>query len=202
MSKDLLRMSKTKFFILMVFLCTCLSTNTTWATGHKSSSYKKQLKNWTREDEVYQREDFHASFKWHATRLSDEFLEAWANEQAKIYDLDDEAKVRFLQNLQNEYANQDVFFVSFYSYSFRESDLSNPKAVWKLSLETADSILVPVQIQKLPKPTSYHSRIFKYIDTWSTCYFVTFPKSQNGDQDFHLKINGPTGKGQLQWKAR
>ncbi len=195
-------MSKLTKVILLFGLVGCFATTTALARGRISQSHNKNLKTWTRQDEVYQREDFHASLKWHATWLSGDFLIAWAHEQAKIYDLDPVAEANFLEDLQKQYSGVDAFFVSFYSYSFIESDLSNPKAVWKMSLETADENVLPAKIEKLSKPTSYHKRIFNYIDTWSSCYFVTFPKSQNRDQDLHLKINGPTGKGQLQWKVR
>lgn len=194
-------MSKFKSTIILFVLVACFVAQPAKAGDRRSSRYNKSLKTWTRQDEVYQREDFHASLKWHATWLNQDFLAAWAREHAKIYDLDAADEEAFLLDLQNQYGGTDVFFVSFYSYSFRESDLAKRDAVWKLSLETDGQNAQPIKIEKLSKPTSYHKRIFNYIDTWSSCYFVSFAKKQTSEDDLHLKINGPTGKGQLTWKA-
>lgn len=170
--------------------------------GFSSSQYKKTYKTWTRSDEVYQREDFHASFKWHATRLSPEFIQSWAEEYAHIYDLNQDQQVAYSQDLDNKYSGQNVFFVVFYSYNNRESDLAKKDSIWQLSLKSQSEKLSPVKIEKLSKPNSFDKRIFKDLDTWSTGYFVYFPKFQSETQGYPitLSIHGPTGHGDLSWK--
>jgi len=198
-----------KFFVCWQAFAVCIGlllTPSFEVFAKTSAHYKKQLQRFSRDDEIYQREDFHASLKWHATVLTDEFLQSWADENARIYDSDLSQKKSFLFDLRKKYQDYDVFFVSFYSYSFRESDLANPKSVWHLSLQTSQGqFLEPVRIEKLTKPTSYDQHIFPYIDIWSQCYFVFFPKGSfdafiAGSDDLTLKIAGPTGKGLLVWK--
>ncbi len=190
-------MFKTSYFrFVLLILCFVMM-------GFSHHPYKKSYKIWTRSDEVYQREDFHASFKWHATQLSDAFLEAWASEYAKIYDLSAEQNQSFLNDLQKKYTDFDVFFVVFYSYNHQESDLSKNNSIWQLNLASEFEKRSPVKIEKLSKPSSYDKHIFRDLDTWSTGYFVYFPKSTHTPDQTHplqLSIHGPTGHGDLSWK--
>lgn len=198
MSKDLLPMIK-QYSVLsfVLFLNFFLFATPSFA---KRVSYKKALKQHTESQEIYQREDFHASLSWHATWLKPAFLEAMSYEHAKIYNLNSNERITYLKDLQREYADFDVFFVSFYSYDRKESDLASLRTVWKLRLEgEGDQYYSPAKFEKVAKPNTYLKRMFPYINTWSNHYYVFFPKSGFG-KSAKLSVRGPTGKGHLTWK--
>ncbi len=165
-------------------------------------SYKKSLKQATRSQELYQREDFHASLKWQATWLNAEFLQAWSNEHARIYHLSESERQAYLAELEQKFSGFDAFFVNFYSYDYRESDLTNLKSVWHLRLPAEDADgegVQPVKVTKISKPDSYLKRIFPYIDVWSSHCYVFFPKGTQPDGHMTLNVFGPTGKSHLSW---
>ena len=169
-------------------------------TYSKKSEYHKVFKDWTQKQEVYQREDFYASMTWAATLLSPEFLTAQNNEIARIYRQTDAEKTKSSDERIAKFANATVFFVSFYGYDYRTSNLAKKDSIWKLRLEVDGKRYDPVKFESMSKPTPIDGQLFPYINPWSYHYYVYFPNvALNGARQIKLTIDGPFSHGSLAW---
>lgn len=166
----------------------------------KKFNYAKHLKEWTRDHERFQRKDFHASLKWHATLLSQKYLKAQAREAANIYDYNSEEKDKFLEKQIVKFHDKIVFFVSFYAYNYNFSDLSTKNANWQVRLLVDGKKIKPSKIEKIPKPDPILKRFFPYVNPWSRHYFIYFDDLKPEQfEKVSLKVNGPSGFDQLDW---
>lgn len=175
------------------------------ATAHaypqtKKKAYRKAFKNVTRYDEIYQREDFYASLTWYATHLSDEFLAAQIEEVARIYDWSPSEKEKYADEQRAKFSNYTVFFVSFYAYDYKTSDLSKKDSVWSLKLETGGQRYEPVKFEAVSRPTPLDIQLYPYINPWSRHYLVYYPKFSSAPKgDLMLRVSGPYAQGSLAW---
>ena len=182
----------------LFFLLGCLFLQSFSVFAFTRSQYEKSLKKFTRENERYQRKDFHASLKWHATHLHSDYLKIEAEFLKRIYDLSDAEKNNHLSKQIQNSKNKTIFFVSFYSYEFENSDLSAEKSGWKLKLVSGGKSYSPLSIKKIPKSTPLLKKKFPYIDIWSRNYYIEFPKV-DAQNHLILKVNGPFGHDDLHW---
>lgn len=167
---------------------------------HAKNPYKKAIKKWTRDNEVYQREDFYASLKWFATLQSDDFIVAKAQEMAKIYEHDAGQTQIYLKKEMDQHHPYLSFFVSFYGYDYNNSDISNEKAGWKLHVEVNGERYEPTKIVRIDKLKPLHQRLYPYSNIWSRHFFVYFPKPAGADaSQVKLLVNGPFGNDELIW---
>lgn len=166
----------------------------------KKKSYRKAFKSVTRHDEVYQREDFYASMTWHASHLSSDFLAAQVEEVARIYDWSPSEKEKYASTQQTKFSNYTVFFVSFYAYDYKTSDLSDNDSIWSLKLEVGGQRYEPVKFEAVSRPTPLDIQLYPYINSWSRHYFVFYPKFTSDERgDLILKISGPHAQDSLSW---
>lgn len=163
----------------------------------RKSVYRKAFKKWTKSDELYQREDFYASMAWHVTYLSPGFLSTLVDEVARIYDYSPAETDKYRREVMQKFGDNSVFFVSFYGYDYKASDISKKDSVWKLRLETADSRDEPEKIELIKKPDPLLTQLYNYIRPWARHYYVYFP--QVDAPTVKLKVNGPHSQGELTW---
>lgn len=169
-------------------------------SGSPKKSYKKALKAWTHEDELYQREDFYASMKWTVTYLSPEFMAAQADMVSDIYDHSPTEKARYVRQQRDRFGGYEAFFVSFYGYDYKTADLAKKDSIWRLRLEENGREVAPSKFEEIRKPTPFDIQLYPYINTWSRHYFVYFPKAAGlRPGETKLKINGPYSRGELAW---
>jgi hypothetical protein len=164
------------------------------------SAYKKVVKTWTHEDELYQRDDFYASMKWHVTYLSSEFQAGQNEFVAAVYDYSPAEKAKFVRERQNRFGGYTAFFVSFYGYDYKTADLAAKDSIWRLRLDAGGREVAPVKFEEIKKPTPFDAQLYPYINTWSRHYFVFFPRTSGlVPGEVKLKINGPNSRGELAW---
>lgn len=189
-------MKKNHLLWFLVALC-----GLAFAVHAGEGSYKKTLKKWTRTDEVYKADDFHAVIIWSATILNDRMLSAQAEKYAKAYNVGVSERDEIFEKLEKKREGGTLFFVSFYSYDRKFNDLADKRAGWDLRLEAGDSTFRPLHIEKINKPTPLDLLYFPYFDQWSTGYYVRFP-AEAGMQVFPwtLAVHGPKAHSTLVWK--
>lgn len=164
-------------------------------------SYKKTLKKWTRSGECYRYQDLHAAIIWNATLLTDEMILAQTKKYAKTYDLKSAGKAAFLESLRQKRKGGTLFFVSFYSYDRRFSDLKNPEASWDLRLETGESQIKPTHMDPIGRITPLDILLYPYVNVWSRGYYVWFPISiENLSFPVILSVYGPQASSSLTWE--
>lgn len=162
--------------------------------------YKNALKEWTREEEKYQREDFYASLKWYATFLSPSFIHAQVNELARIYDYSQEERRRAYLKMQDQHGDYTSFFISFYAYNFKAADLDAKNPLWVLKMRVNGQDYDPVRIDEVRKITPLQQVLYPYVATWSRHYYVYFPQIFDLEaKKVELQINGPNGESILRW---
>jgi hypothetical protein len=162
--------------------------------------YRKALKTWSRSDELYQRQDFYASMKWDVTYFSPDFFAAQVDEVARIYDSSPAENAKYGNDQHAKFGGFTIFFVSFYGYDYKNSDLAKKNSVWTLRMEVGGERYDPVKFESVNKPTPLDRQLYPYINTWARHYFVYFPKiSVLNPGDLKLKINGPYSQGSLSW---
>jgi len=165
----------------------------------KSKSYKKVLKKHTRDHEVYQREDFNASLDWHVTWQSPEFLQAKVDKIVSIYKYDDVKAHELYAEEKRKYGEHETFYVSFYSYEYKESDLFNSKDNWRLEMIADGQKFEPTRIERIGTVTPLTQALFPYSNRWSRHYILYFPKNNQPVNKLKLSVRGPQGSSELTW---
>lgn len=137
---------------------------------------------------------------WHVTYLSPEFLAAQIEEVARIYDWSPSEKEKYAVAQQGKFSNYTVFFVSFYAYDYKTSDLSATDPIWSLKLEVGGQRYEPVKFESVRRPTPLDAQLYPYINPWSRHYFVFYPKFTGDERgSLTLKVNGPHAQDALSW---
>lgn len=184
-------------FIVTFFLLVTSIPQNSYAKNH----YKSTLKEWTREEEVYGRDDFYASMKWIATFQSAAYLKSKINKLTTIYGYSGQDLQELISKEQTPCLDNYCFYVSFYAYDRKNGDLASKDGDWKLSLDVNGRKIKPTKIEKVSKITAYHRALFPYSNIWSRHYLISFPKTTKQDSTpVTLSIRGPFGKSQLEWK--
>lgn len=189
-----------RVWVFMAVVLVGATLTPAWASQTTKRDYKKALKTWTRDDELFQRPDFYASMKWSVTYLSPSFVRAQNDELARIYNRLPSEKDAALRGAQSRYGGYEAFFVSFYGYDYKTADLAKKDSIWLLRLEVNGRRYEPVKIEPLSKPTPIDIDLYPYINTWARYYTVYFPKVsgiRSGDVTLH--IHGPDAEGALSW---
>lgn len=193
------RVAPRGLFLLLAVVWFILPLPTSLAGG---PSYKKELKKWTRHDEVYQREDLYASIHWTATLQSADFLRTKVEEIIRIYDYDP-AKAREVRQAELEKFGRYVsFYVSFYGYQYQFSDLSQKRNGWKLTLDVDGRQYEPVRFEKLDtRLRPLYQKLYPYSTVWANHYYVYFPKPDDFDRASRvaLSVRGPLANSTLLW---
>jgi hypothetical protein len=178
--------------LAVLVFCACAGTRA-------KHVYRAVLHEWTRSGEAFQSELLFISVKWHASLLSPDLLLAQANEVGNVYQAGDERDA-FLASESTRYRGTISFFVSFYSFEHKYSDLSREDCSWKLSLVDHGARSTPLTIQKIHTLTPLQRYLFPYVDTWSSFYIVSFPRAASTNyHGLELSIRGPDGSSHLDW---
>jgi len=166
------------------------------------SAYKKELQRWTRQEEVFQGPDFYASINWAATYQSPSFLKAKIEKMSKMFEYSPQKKIEVATEEQNKYGDYYSFFVSFYSYQYKYSDIFDKKSAWEIYLEVDGKRYKPVKHENLSRVTPLYQKLYPYSNIWSRHYYVYFPKTDSQDSPLKLIVTGPQGKSELNWKRQ
>jgi hypothetical protein len=186
----------TRITILLLLFCFLLPSSS-WA----KFNYKKPLKKWTRQNEVYQREDFYASMLWTATFHSKEFLHAKVEKISGFYDYNDSQKQNLMNEELSKIEDEMVFFVSVYTYNYRDANLTLDSNAWEILATVQGQAVKPKTVKRIKKPSPTQLSLYPYINLWSNHYMITFPKPISGDvRNIELSLKSPFAKDTFVWK--
>jgi hypothetical protein len=165
-------------------------------TACSSIPYKRTLRAWTRQQNIYSFETLAARVLWHATYLSPEFKDTAiekVNEWKKLPPGEMGVHAEYL--MSNE---SGTFLISIYtprSYPSLTADTDN---FWEFTLDlpTGES-LVPSSIESV-RVTPREQRLFPYVNRWSKFYWVKFPAS-NLQAPFTLTLRSAGVTSFLDW---
>ncbi len=165
-------------------------------------SYKSLLKKWTRDDRVYEVDNFEARMVWHATYLSDDFRQVRRDKLAELYEWNAEERIRNADEDRTESAKYDVFFVAIYAGSSEWSQIGKDDGKWKVVLDSGQGEpIASIGFQRIPI-TQLEIVLYPYLDKWSQAYLIRFPKTLSDHQSFRLRMTGIPARSELVWKSK
>lgn len=180
----------------LIVLCVCLSFNA--HAGKKD--YKKLLKHYTHAQETYQREDFYASLNWTASYLHPNLISEALTHMNEMYQFSSTQRVENKKKWHDKLDGYVVFYVNFYGYDYKHSDLSKDNGDWNIFLTSGAERFEPVKIEKITKPSPLEVTLFPYTNIWSRHYYIYFPQEAATGNTMQLNVVGPQGTGKLVWK--
>ncbi len=164
------------------------------------AGYRRTISKHTERGRYYSFNSLDAELVWHATILTNEVVSAQKELLAKkklpeSFDYFSKQKDDALA------AGRPAFFVSMYVNKNLEQFSLDSGSKWIIRLITSDGVeLEPVSIQSVSlSPTE--SIFYYYLNRWSRCYFVEFPKADIGS-DFSLEIRSAVTSSKLTWKLK
>ncbi len=166
-----------------------------------ASPYKKTIKKWTRQDQVFRSSDFSARILWHATPLNSTVLAAQKKLYQEIYESSDVEAKNFIESIQQNGLGDALFFVSFYSGEKKFDDLKNPKAYWKVRLSIGDQTWDASHIEKISRISPLERRLYPHLIPWATGYYISFPVTPDRlEENFSISVYNPETSSTLNWK--
>ncbi len=178
------------------------------STPYPDDNYIVRLNKWTREARIYR--GFNLELIVNATFKSANFRNAYSDEYAKVYMLNDAEKKKSINDQDNAAFEYNDFLLAAYVPDEKLNDLDNKNSIWKVYLSTNESKrLQPIEIRKIKKDRAFMQHFFPYITPWKLVYMVRFPVKNpetnqdiinNNTQNIELVITGVQGTAAMVWE--
>ena len=141
-------------------------------------------------------------FKYRATLMNNTIQNAIIDRKSSLYLWDDVKKQQELSSLQADNNTTTKVFLSFFTPARRDDNLSTPKTIWALYLETPQGRYTGVAKRVRTSPTELMT-IYPHHNRFTTAYNVEFPVplSSVEGQPLKLTITGPLGTKSIQFAA-
>lgn len=140
------------------------------------AGYGASLRLASKTGRLYHVQMWDANLIWHATLFTDTFRDAFISRHIKVEYLNDDEARLFSEEQQRRQDAGWEFFISMYTKDRLKDFSTYPDSFWKICLITEGGEQVsPLSIDPLPSEP-YLEVMFPYIDRWSRCYRVVFPK--------------------------
>ena len=205
---------QTKSFLLITVCCLLFTIFTGCASKNKevikkpAKDYFVTLNKWTKSKKVY--DNLETKLYVYATYKSWGLREAYVDEYARRYMLDDSQKASILKSEKELDERINEFFLSVYTPELKWNDFDKKDSIWSIYLEDekGDRVL-PIEITRVEENNPLVREFFPHMDLWSYGYTVKFPKylpmgqepfPSTTSKSIKLTITGAVGKSQLEWK--
>lgn len=205
--------SKIPFASCLLLLASCLvftGCASKQAATKPPLGYFDILPQWTKSQKVIDNLD--SKLFIYATYKSWPLREAYVDEYAKRYQMDDAQK----QKIRNEEKDLDErlneFFIAVYTPDERWNDFNTSESIWKIYLEDEKKGRVaPIKIVKVDVKSPLIREFYPYLDLWSSGYIIKFPKYMIGGKEpfpgkdtnyFKLIVTGVVGSAELKWQMK
>lgn len=199
-------------FALMLVLGGCAGsrslTLTTAPRAFTSEDYGAIYRAWTRSDDSFDFSTMQDTLDVTATFESWEFRHAYVVRYAENYGIEEGARAELMRAAYAEATRQHRFFVTLMGRSWRESDLSSDRAVWRaLLLDDQGRQVAPVSIERIARPGGRERAFFESVTPFRQTFRITFP-GLHGDgapilgpntRRVTLRFTGAEGSVDLQW---
>lgn len=142
--------------------------------------YRGALRHATHKGQAYDAYTWDAKVIWYATFFNDTFRTAFAQKHAKIHHMGPVEEAQWMEDQIYEQEREWEFFISMYTKRDYKKFSLDADTFWEIYLTTASGEVVwPTSIEHVPA-SPYEREMFNYVNRWSKCYRVTFPKIDLG----------------------
>lgn len=199
--------------VLLLFLAAgCAKKAALWETEttmvmqpRESSAYFLVLEEWTRSKDLY--EGFESKLFVNATYKSLPFREAYVDEYAERYRIDEDLKRVLIEREVESFEAHNEFFFAAATQLDSWNDFDKKDSLWKLYLEDDLGRRVePLEVKRVEPQDQLHRAFFPYLDYWSIGYIVRFPRYNaagelvgEGADRLRLVLTGVIGHAELEW---
>ena len=114
------------------------------------------------------------TFNYRTTILNTAVQNAIIDRRAALYLWDEPKKQQELALLQTDNLTMTKVFVSFYTPNRRDDNLSTPKTIWALYLETPQGRYTGV-VKRVRTSQTELTTLYPYHNRFTTAYMVEFP---------------------------
>jgi hypothetical protein len=175
-------------FVLFCLLATACATE----TPATPDSYIKVIESYSAGEVEYVGAYNHFNFR--ATMMNSTIQNAVIERKAALYLWDEVKKQQELAAMQIDNPTTTKVFMSFYTPDRRDDNLSTPKSIWALYLETSQGRYTGVAKRVRTSPTELMT-LYPSHNRFTTAYFVEFPVSLASveGQTLKLTVTGPLG---------
>lgn len=196
---------KTNLIILLIgslLMSACASTPSTGdgekTFGHEFNpdKYNEVVKKWTAKNIHYS--GFYNAYEFHATLLNTEMSEARVRYQAQYSNWSPEKLNSELAKTQQELNYDTLLFLSFFTPSEKDNNLSKKGSIWTVYLEAGGRRYEGVVLKNTEHPTEL-VRLYPYHNRWSTAYSIKFrvPVSVVQSGATKVTLSGPLGTAEM-----
>lgn len=141
----------------------------------KPTRYEQALGHWTRTRKDYNH--FETRLIVSATWRNGAFAEAWTDEYARLYLLDDTAREQMRKREESDAQSYQTFFFAAYTPKRDWNDFSKRSSIWNVRLfDDKGNFTEPLVITKVKKDDPVLHAMFPFYDPWNTAYTVKFAK--------------------------
>lgn len=143
------------------------------------------------------------NFDFRATLMNNTIQNAIIDRKAALYMWDDIKKQQELSTMQADNGTTTKVFMSFYTPDRRNDNLSTPKTIWALYLETPQGRYTGAAKRVRTSPTELMT-IYPNHNRFTTAYMLEFPVAlaSTEGQTLKLTITGPLGNKSVDFSAK
>ena len=166
---------------------------TTYVHNEGRNSYLTVLDEHSRGDKQFS--GFYEHFELRATLLSPKMLKRIHQRKKQIYGWSSEESFKQLEKEVKKFENQTAFWMSFYTPSHQDDNLSASRTIWKIYL-LAGGKRYEGRAEKVHKNLNETKELFPYHNRWTTGYYLKFPVaySEIAHETLTLALTGPLGR--------
>ena len=165
----------------ILILSGCAGTAHQKTTGQLPASEKKipyrdVMEAWTQEGRIY--DGLLTNLISKVTFKSAGFRQAYVEEYARLYDIENPEYDNLMQDELTEAANYHDFLFAAYVPEKEWDDFSKKTSMWKIYI-TRDHVeqILPLEVRKLKKKDPVIEYFYPYMTAWKSIYHVRFPVS-------------------------
>lgn len=189
-------MSKYFVFLIAVSLCGCAQLKV-----EANDPHYKAIEAYSDGDVEY--EGAYNNFKYRATIQNESIQEAVIDKKASVYQWDGVKRQTELAKLQQDNATKTKVFLSFFTPTRQDDNLSTNKSIWAVYLTTSQGRYEGTVMKVRDNRTEVYS-IYPYHQRYSSAYEVIFtvPLAQTQNEETTMTITGPLGNKTVKFPAK
>lgn len=191
---------KRSIFLLLLFLGVGGCTSKYVDGGAVEADYKKGVKEWSGEAELY--ELFKTRILARATYKSLDYRRAFVDYYSEVYLLNPEQKEEMWERHQQAWERTEEFFLEVFTPNFHLNNLEEPQPFWRVFIEDSfGDRHKPIRVESMTEPREYIETFYPYVSQWSRFYTVYFPKLPRGGA-MKLILTSSVGRVEIPFKSQ
>jgi len=162
---------------------------------------------WTRSARIIKQLD--TTLRVHATCFAPEFIAAYVARRAHVFKLPPAERMKLARQLDEEWSKSYVFLVAAATVDFSWNDFDHKNTVWRVALVAGKDEVVPSEIRR-ERVSATTRELFPFVGRFYEVYTFRFPKTladgrplvHGGTETLVLRLAGPLGHAELEWRLR